>query len=66
MSVSASHNPSIPLSGDAELMNVFVTEGYLKTFGSMDHDEIVQDIIDLLEGGRDAFEKRLKRYQKFF
>ena len=62
--IVATHNPNILVSGDAELVNVLDPEGKVRTTGSIDDDQVVQDIIDLLEGGREAFERRQKRYKK--
>lgn len=62
--IIATHNPNIPVSGDAEQVLVLDSEGSVKTFGSIDSDPIVQDIIDLLEGGKEAFERRRRKYQK--
>ena len=62
--IVATHNPNIPVSGDAELVTVLDAQGRVKTNASIDDDQIVQDIIDLLEGGKEAFEMRQKRYEK--
>ncbi len=31
--------------------------------GSIDNDDIIQEVVDLLEGGAEAFEARRKRYR---
>ncbi len=62
--IVATHNPNIPVSGDAEQVLVMEADGKLKTVGSIDDDGVIQDIIDLLEGGKEAFEKRQKRYRR--
>ncbi len=57
------HNANIPVLGEAELVVVMNSDGrrgYVQKAGSL--DECRDEIIDLLEGGRDAFERRRKRY----
>jgi ATPase subunit of ABC transporter with duplicated ATPase domains len=61
--IFVTHNPNIPVLGDAE--RVFVLEsdgkaGRLRCVGSV--DELKDDIELLLEGGREAFLLRTKRY----
>ncbi len=63
--IVATHNPNIPVSGDAEQVLVLRADGTLDTFGSIDDDEVVQNIIYLLEGGKDAFNRRRRRYSKY-
>jgi hypothetical protein len=58
------HNANIPVLGDADkvvVMNMSdpLTAAPART-GTV--DERKQDILDLLEGGREAFEERQKRY----
>lgn len=58
------HNPNIPVLGDAE--QVFVLEsdgkqGRLRACGGVDSCQA--DIVTLLEGGADAFRRRGARYQ---
>jgi len=61
--IFVTHNPNIPVLGDAE--RVFVTEsdgqrGRLRVFG--DVDEVKFDIEQILEGGPEAFLERKRRY----
>ncbi|MCJ7738951.1 MAG: AAA family ATPase, partial [Anaerolineae bacterium] len=65
--IVATHNPNIVVLGDSE--QVIVLEAVSDTEGkveqpqaSVDHPLIVQHIIELLEGGREAFETRRRRY----
>lgn len=57
------HNPNIPVLGDADKVVVMVStgkSGHVQTTGSV--DECKQDIVTLLEGGEEAFKERRKRY----
>ncbi len=57
------HNANIPVLAEAELVLVLNSDGRvgaIEKCGSV--DECREQIIDLLEGGREAFELRSKRY----
>jgi DNA repair exonuclease SbcCD ATPase subunit len=57
------HNANIPVLAEAELVLVMNSDGRvgaIENSGSV--DECREQIIDLLEGGREAFELRSKRY----
>ena len=57
------HNANIPVLAEAELVLVMTSDGRIGAIekrGSI--DECREQIIDLLEGGREAFELRSKRY----
>ncbi len=57
------HNANIPVLAEAELVLVMNSDGrvgVVEKCGSV--DECREQIIDLLEGGREAFELRSKRY----
>ena len=61
--IFVTHNPNIPVLGDAE--RVFVLEsdgarGWVKARGNV--DECKGEIVTLLEGGEDAFRRRQQRY----
>ncbi len=60
--IVATHNPNILVSGDAEQVIVLNHDGTVKDYGSIDEPSIIQNIIDLMEGGKEAFEKRQKKY----
>jgi len=63
--ILATHNPNIPVSGDSELiicMNSDGENGWVDCFGSIDNSEIKDKVQDVLEGGKDAFLKRKKKY----
>jgi hypothetical protein len=57
------HNANIPVLAEAELVLVMSSDGRvgaIEKSGTV--DECREEIIDLLEGGREAFELRSKRY----
>jgi len=59
------HNANIPVLGDADLVVVLNSDGkkgFIEKSGSL--DDCRAEIIDLLEGGEEAFEQRRKRYAK--
>ena len=59
------HNANIPVLGEADLvvvMNSDGKKGYLQKCGTL--DECRDEIVDLLEGGKQAFEARSRRYGK--
>ncbi len=63
--VFATHNPNIPVLGDAEQAIVCRKEGETFSFdhGSIDDKEIQQRIVTVMEGGEDAFRRRKEIYQ---
>jgi len=60
--ILATHNPNILVSGDAEQVVVLKSEGSIDEFGSIDEPVIVANVIELMEGGREAFERRQNKY----
>jgi energy-coupling factor transporter ATP-binding protein EcfA2 len=57
------HNANIPVLGEADtiiVMNSDGKKGYVQKTGSL--DECRDEIVDLLEGGRKAFNERSRRY----
>jgi energy-coupling factor transporter ATP-binding protein EcfA2 len=64
--IVCTHDPNIVVGGDAEQVVVLEAlsnrKGKVSTHGSIDNEDIVRTIIDLLEGGKEAFESRSKRY----
>ncbi len=63
--VFVTHNPNIPVLGDAEKMIVLASNGqvaHVQNSGTV--DDCKEDIISLLEGGADAFRKRRERYDR--
>lgn len=64
--IVATHNPNIPVSGDAEQVIVFDSPSKDRCCaveqGSIDDDAIVHHIKTIMEGGDKAFEMRAKKY----
>jgi energy-coupling factor transporter ATP-binding protein EcfA2 len=64
--IVATHNPNIVVAGDAEQVIVLDAvdnkRGKVLEAGSIDHSRIAERVIELLEGGRDAFRIRKERY----
>ena len=59
------HNANIPVLGGADLVLVMNSDGrrgFVQKTGSV--DECRKEIIDLLEGGEEAFELRRRRYER--
>lgn len=65
--IVCTHNPNIVVSGDAEQVIVLDSEsndkGRLQLSGSIDNEDIVQTVIDIMEGGKEAFRARQLRYK---
>jgi chromosome segregation protein len=63
--VIATHNPNLPVLGDAELVHACreVSKGqYAHQSGSLDSRDTRTNIVDIMEGGEEAFEHRQKIY----
>ena len=63
--IVATHNPNIPVSGDAENILVFKpdgSKGKLERNGSIDYEPIIEDVKTIMEGGEEAFKVRAKKY----
>ena len=64
--IVCTHNPNIVVSGDAEQVVVLNAisdrKAKVEKHGSIDNEDIVQSVIDIMEGGRDAFRVRQHRY----
>lgn len=63
--IFATHNPNIPVLGDAEQTIVCRKEGECFSFehGSIDNKLIQDRIVTVMEGGEDAFRRRKEIYQ---
>lgn len=63
--IFATHNPNIPVLGDAEQAIVCRKKGETFSFdhGSIDDKDIQQRIVTVMEGGEDAFRRRKEIYQ---
>lgn len=64
--IVCAHNPNIVVSGDAEqvivLNAVSDRKAKVEKHGSIDNADIVQSVIDIMEGGKDAFRVRQQQY----
>lgn len=61
--IFVTHNPNIPVPGEAEQMLVMEsdgTAGHIRKSGTV--DDCKENIISILEGGAEAFRKRVERY----
>ncbi len=59
------HNPNIVVTGDAEQVVVMeATDGRcrVRRQASVDRVDIMRDIVDLMEGGKEALRRRFRRY----
>ncbi len=63
--IFATHNPNIPVLGDAEQVHAcsFVDDKVQVESGSVDNHQTQQTIIDIMEGGKEAFNRRKEIYQ---
>lgn len=63
--IFATHNPNIPVLGDAEQAIVCRKDGEMFSFehGSIDDKIIQRRIVTIMEGGEDAFRRRKEIYQ---
>lgn len=62
--IAITHNPNIVVNGDAELINVFSFNGgqcRVQPSGCLQDFEIREEVCRIMEGGREAFEKRYRR-----
>jgi ABC-type cobalamin/Fe3+-siderophores transport system ATPase subunit len=58
------HNANIPVLGDADRMFVLESDGQrTRLAGQGTVDDCREDILSLLEGGQEAFERRRQRYE---
>ncbi|MDR2089001.1 MAG: AAA family ATPase [Clostridiales Family XIII bacterium] len=63
--VFATHNPNIPVLGDAEQIHAcsFADEKITVQSGALDDQAQQKKIVDIMEGGKEAFERRKEIYQ---
>ena len=65
--IVTTHNPNIVVGGDAEQVVVLdaptARSAKVDLTGSIDDDEIIDAVIKIMEGGREAFEERHRRYR---
>jgi len=65
--IFATHNPNIPVLGDCEQVIIFKNEDdkILAEAGSIDRFHIQKNIVDIMEGGEEAFTKRKEIYYQW-
>lgn len=66
-SIVATHNPNIPVLGDAALVIHLDSDGsrcFVRSAGSISAPPIVDAITTIMEGGREAFARRAEFYAK--
>ena len=63
--IFATHNPNIPVLGDAELVHActFMDDKETVYSGSVDNSITQETIIKIMEGGKEAFKRRKEIYQ---
>ena len=63
--IFATHNPNIPVLGDAErVIAMDFTESPMKaSMGNIDNADSHKFIVDIMEGGQEAFRRRNDIYQ---
>lgn len=63
--IIATHNPNIPIAGDAEnilIMKSNGEHGWVDLSGNIDNEKVADKVLQILEGDIDAFEKRAEKY----
>jgi len=63
--IFATHNPNIPVLGDCEqVVSCRYDANIIETnFGSIDDETIRKDIVNIMEGGKEAFNNRKRIYE---
>ena len=63
--IFATHNPNIPVLGDAELVHAcsFTDDKESVCSGSVDSPNTQKAIVDIMEGGKEAFDRRREIYR---
>lgn len=63
--IFATHNPNIPVLGDAEQIHAcsFMDNAIAVQTGSIDDPRQQKTIVDIMEGGKEAFNRRKEIYQ---
>ena len=65
--IVTTHNPNIVVGGDAEQVVVLdaptARSARVELTGSIDDDQIIRSVIKIMEGGKEAFKERERRYR---
>lgn len=63
--IIATHNPNIPVLGSADFVAHLESDGdrcFVQVAGALDDDAVVNSITNIMEGGREAFQRRAAFY----
>lgn len=63
--IIATHNPNIPIAGDAEniiIMSSNGIKGWIELSGNIDNEKLSERVLQILEGDIEAFKKRAEKY----
>lgn len=66
-SIIATHNPNIPVLGDAARVFHLDSDGsrcFVRSAGALDSQDVVDAITSIMEGGREAFARRAEFYAR--
>ena len=63
--IFATHNANFPVLGDAEqiIACAYSDDKFITVSGSIDCPKLQQEIVDIMEGGEEAFMQRKRRYE---
>ena len=64
--IVATHNANLPVNGDAELVIAMKAEkgrGSIQVQGGLDRKEVVDAVLDIMEGSEEAFRRRSEKYR---
>lgn len=61
--IIVTHNPNIVVNGDAEMIYAldFNSQGFISQSGSLQNQAMRKEVCNVMEGGKDAFERRYQR-----
>lgn len=65
--IFSTHNPNLPVLGEADLVVLLGSDGkrgFVRHAGALDNPQSIEAITTVMEGGREAFERRARFYQK--
>jgi DNA repair ATPase RecN len=63
--IVATHNPNIPVLGDAELivaLEASERKAYVREQGAVDRESVREAVKKIMEGGEEAFRRRAEKY----
>lgn len=63
--IIATHNPNIPIAGDAENILIMKSDGvsgWVDLSGNIDNEKVSEQVLQILEGDIEAFERRAEKY----